>query len=266
MLKMNESKGYDEIHGEAGQDMPAGFGLATATFIVIAGMVGAGVLTTSGFTVLDVGSNQRMLFLWALGGITAICGALSVAELSAALPRTGGEYVYLYEAYGPLPAFVAGWVAFLVGFAVPSAAAAFAFAKYMVAPFELPGARSAYLEQALATAAVLTFTLIHLTGRRQTARVQGTITCLKLCGLTAFACAGVSVGWRNSANLLITGLVTAVTAHEHPWVSLCAVLSILGGVPFYYVWQGRGRFLDALRQTSKLKQRESQQNDQDSFV
>ena len=102
-------------------------------------MVGTGILTTSGFTVLDVGSNQWMLLLWVLGGITAICGALTIAELSAALPKTGGDYVYLYEAYGPLPAFLSGWVSFLIGFAVPSAASAFAFAKYMLAPLRIAG-------------------------------------------------------------------------------------------------------------------------------
>ena len=101
------------------QSMPAEFGLPTATFVVIAGMVGAGVLTTSGYTVALVGSNQWMLFLWVLGGITAVCGALTLAELSAALPRTGGDYVYLYEAYGPLPAFLSGWVSFFIGFAGP---------------------------------------------------------------------------------------------------------------------------------------------------
>ena len=60
---------------------------------------------------------------------------LTLAELSAALPKTGGDYVYLYEAYGPLPAFLSGWVSFLIGFAGPSAAAAFGFAKYTLAPF-----------------------------------------------------------------------------------------------------------------------------------
>ena len=98
-----------------------------------------------------------MLLLWLLGGITAICGALTLAELSAALPRTGGDYVYLYDAFGPLPAFLSGWVSFLIGFAVPSAASAFAFAKYMLAPFQLPGAHALIFEQALATAALLDF-------------------------------------------------------------------------------------------------------------
>ena len=202
MNKINESNHRTESNGNSGQEMPADFGLPTAIFIVVAGMVGTGILTTSGFTVLDVGSNQWMLWLWVLGGITAISGALTLAELSAALPRTGGDYVYLYEAYGPLPAFLSGWVSFLIGFAVPSAASAFAFAKYTIAPLKLSGPGVVHLEQALATAALLLFAIVHLSGRRRTARLQGTITGLKICGLLAFAWAGLSIGWRNSANLL----------------------------------------------------------------
>ena len=136
MTKFTNTPENTAESAKSDQSMPAEFGLATATFVVIAGMVGAGVLTTSGYTVALVGSNQWMLLLWVLGGITAICGALTLAELSAALPKTGGDYVYLYEAYGPLPAFLSGWVSFLIGFAGPSAASAFAFAKYTLAPFD----------------------------------------------------------------------------------------------------------------------------------
>ena len=85
-----------------------GFGTATATFIVVASMVGTGVLTTSGYTVLSVESNALMLALWVVGGLIALCGALSLAELSAAIPRTGGDYVFLYQSYGPLAAFLSG--------------------------------------------------------------------------------------------------------------------------------------------------------------
>lgn len=186
---------------KSAQSMPAEFGLSTATFVVIAGMVGAGVLTTSGYTVALVGSNQWMLCLWVLGAITALCGALTLAELSAALPRTGGDYVYLYEAYGPLPAFLSGWVSFFIGFAGPSAASAFAFAKYTLAPFHSPGTEIVTWERLLATAAMLVFAAIHVSGRRHTARVQAAITVLKLIGLGAFALSGVSTGWRNYANL-----------------------------------------------------------------
>jgi basic amino acid/polyamine antiporter, APA family len=181
--------------------LQADWGLPTATFVVVAGMVGAGVLTTSGYTVLDVGSNGWMLLLWILGGITALCGALTLAELSAALPQTGGDYVYLYEAYGPLPAFLSGWVSFLIGFGVPSAASAFAFSKYVLAPYPAVRSNVVGLERGLATAAMLIFAAVHVSGRRRTARVQGWVTALKVCGLTAFACAGLSIGWPNSTNL-----------------------------------------------------------------
>jgi len=110
MTEFNHTTEKSEKSAGSPETMPAEFGLATATFVVIAGMVGAGILTTSGYTVALVGSNQWMLILWALGGVMAVCGALTLAELSAAMPKTGGDYVYLYEAYGPLPAFLSGWV------------------------------------------------------------------------------------------------------------------------------------------------------------
>ena len=173
MNKINERNDSDEGNGKPGLDMPADFGLPTAIFIVIAGMVGTGVLTTSGFTVLDVGSNQWMLWLWLLGGITAFSGALTLAELSAAIPKTGGDYVYVYEAFGPLPAFLSGWVSFLIGFAVPSAASAFAFAKYTIGPLKLPGSQRVYYEQVLATGALLAFAIIHVSSRARTAQRAG---------------------------------------------------------------------------------------------
>jgi APA family basic amino acid/polyamine antiporter len=193
-------KPYDESTGGENPSMPAEFGLAMATFVVVASMVGSGVLTTSGYTVAFVGSNQWMLLLWIVGGITAICGALTLAELSAAMPRTGGDYVYLYEAYGPLPAFLSGWVSFLVGFAGPSAVSALACSKYVLRPFRGLAA-GVPLERGLATALILVFGVIHLSGRKQTSQVQVWITALKLILLGAFAIVGLSIGWPNFANL-----------------------------------------------------------------
>ena len=193
-------------HGEEtviGADpMPAEFGLAMATFMVVASMVGTGVLTTSGYTVASVGSNEWMLLLWVVGGVTAVCGALTLAELSAALPRTGGDYVYLYEAYGPLPAFLSGWVSFVIGFAGPGAAAAFSSAKYLLKPFHEPGAEVVIQERSLATILILVFAAIHVSGRRQTAQVQVWITLVKLTLLGSFALVGIAVGWPHRANLV----------------------------------------------------------------
>jgi basic amino acid/polyamine antiporter, APA family len=188
--------------GAGKAEMPAEFGLAMATFVVVASMVGTGILTTSGYTVATVGSNQWMLILWVVGGLTAIFGALTLAELSAALPRTGGDYVYLYEAYGPMPAFLSGWVSFLIGFAAPGAASAFASAKYLLTPFQGElGMDIILLERLVATVLILVFATIHVMGRKQTSQVQGWITALKLVLLAGFAAAGLSAGWSNRANL-----------------------------------------------------------------
>lgn len=181
--------------------MPAEFGLGMATFVIVASMVGVGVLTTSGFTVLFVGSNALMLGLWVLGGIIAACGALTLCELSAALPQTGGDYVYLRAAYGPLVAFLSGWVSFVIGFAAPSAAAAFGAAKFVLVPFGLDPAIEEPVQRCLATLAILVFATIHTTSRRGTASVQVWITLLKLVLLGLFAVAGLAAGWPHANHL-----------------------------------------------------------------
>ncbi len=172
-----------------------GFGLATATFVVVSSMIGTGVLTTSGYTVKVVGSNQLMLALWVVGGVVALCGALTVAELSASLPRSGGDYIYLYEAYGPLAAFLSGWVSFLIGFGGPIALSAFASAKYLLIPLHLDESITPLAQKGLATLAILTFALVHSSGRTGTVRVQGGATLLKLGILGLFAVAGLAAGW-----------------------------------------------------------------------
>src|SRR5262249_26727480 len=162
------------------------YGLALATFVVISSMVGVGVLTTSGYTVAAVGSNQLMLGLWLVGGIVALCGALTVAELAAALPASGGGYVYLHEAYGPAVAFLVGWVSFLIGFAAPIAAAAFAAASYLLAPLGLHGATARGAHLGIATVAILAFGVVHCSGRRGTTWVHSFFTLFKVGVLVTF--------------------------------------------------------------------------------
>ena len=194
--------------------MPAEFGVATATFIIVASMVGTGVLTTSGFTVAGLKSNELMLWLWLLGGVVAACGALTLCELTAALPETGGDYVYLREAYGPLVAFLSGWVSFLIGFAAPSAAAAFGAAKYLVSPWHLDPSIESSVQRGLATLLIVGFALIHTAGRRQTAHVQGWITGIKLLILVGFVLLGLAIGWPKHANLLDRPPITAPVFSE----------------------------------------------------
>ncbi len=119
------------------QDLNRRFALSSATALVIASMVGTGVFTTTGFLIADLRSAPAVLAAWIVGGLLACTGALSYAELSAALPCNGGEYRLLGRIYHPAVGFVAGVISLVVGFAAPVAAAALAFGHYLAAA--IPG-------------------------------------------------------------------------------------------------------------------------------
>src|SRR6266516_2080127 len=106
-------------------------GFVTACSIVIANIIGTGIFTSLGFQLNDIQSGFALLMLWVIGGIVALCGALCYGELSAALPRSGGEYHFLSQIYHPALGFMAGFVSATVGFSAPIALAAMAFGKYL---------------------------------------------------------------------------------------------------------------------------------------
>ncbi len=110
-------------------------GFVTASSIVIANIIGTGIFTSLGFQLVDIQSGFPLLMLWIIGGLTALCGALCYSELSAALPRSGGEYHFLSQIYHPALGFMAGFVSATVGFAAPIALAAMAFGQYFVGVF-----------------------------------------------------------------------------------------------------------------------------------
>lgn len=103
----------------------------TAIAVVVANMVGTGVFTSIGFQILDIKSSFVLLMLWLVGGLMALCGALTYAELASRLPRSGGEYNFLSQLYHPAVGFISGWVSLTVGFAAPTALAAMTFAAYL---------------------------------------------------------------------------------------------------------------------------------------
>jgi APA family basic amino acid/polyamine antiporter len=106
-------------------------GFNTAIAIVIANMIGTGVFTSLGFQVLDIQSGFAIIMLWVVGGILALCGALTYGEIGSAFPESGGEYNYLSKLYHPAIGFLSGWVSVTVGFAAPIAAASVALAQYV---------------------------------------------------------------------------------------------------------------------------------------
>src|SRR5437899_9745718 len=104
-------------------------GFVTASSIVIANIIGTGIFTSLGFQVADIQSGFALLMLWVVGGIAALCGALCYGELSAALPRSGGEYHFLSKIYHPALGFMAGFVSGHAGFAAPVGLAGLALGK-----------------------------------------------------------------------------------------------------------------------------------------
>ena len=147
-------------------------------------MIGTGIFTSLHFQVGPLPSGFVILVLWLVGGVCALCGALAYGELAAALPRSGGEYHFLSEAFHPAVGFLAGWLSATVGFAAPIAAAAMAFGKYFADV--LPGASPLVLSLAV-TALV---TAVHLRGAKFRAAFQNASTALKVALILFFIVAG----------------------------------------------------------------------------
>jgi len=169
----------------------------TATAIAVADMIGIGVFTSLGFQVRGIPSAFSLVMLWVVGGITALCGALSYAELAAALPRSGGEYNFLSRIYHPAVGFLAGWISATVGFAAPIAVAAMAFGTYFMGAF--PGFLSGILSPGpasliLGLALAWTVSLVHLSGLRQSSVLQNVSTALKVLLIVGFIAAGFAFG------------------------------------------------------------------------
>lgn len=118
-------------------------------------MIGTGVFTTSGFLLADLKSPWAVLSVWVVGGVIAMLGALSYGALARRLPESGGEYLFLSRTLHPAAGYVAGWISFVVGFAAPLAASAFAFGEYTRAWWPAADPRLT------GTVLILVFTALH---------------------------------------------------------------------------------------------------------
>jgi APA family basic amino acid/polyamine antiporter len=182
-------------------------GVTSATALVVSNMIGTGIFTSSGFLAGQLGAPSLFLSIWLVGALAALCGALCFSELGVNFPSSGGEYVYLTEAYGPAWGFITGWVSFFAGFSAPIAIAALAFSDYVGfffpalkqanAPIQLGGGEWVFRiggGQLLASGLIAAFTILNLYGIGRVARIQNVLTGLKIAVLVAFVALGVLVG------------------------------------------------------------------------
>jgi APA family basic amino acid/polyamine antiporter len=203
-------------------------GIGSATALVISNMIGTGILTTSGFLAGQLGSAQLVLLIWGVGAVCALAGAFCYSELGVNFPSSGGEYVYLTEAFGPTWGFMTGWISFFAGFSAPIAAAALAFSDYLghfSTSLRLDSARHVIgsgswelklgAAQALASAIIVLFTFINCLGIRRTARVQNVLTSLKIVIILTFLIMGFAFGqgdWQNFTHPAVRTSVTPMFA------------------------------------------------------
>lgn len=185
-----------------------GLGAVDGTALVVSNIVGTGIFVTPGIVFGYVPAPLPFLGIWLAGGLLALAGALSYTELAAMRPRSGGEYVYIREAFGSLAGFLSGWTSFVAGFSGAIAAGAVGFAVYLGRLVPLAGDTRALVElplgpmniavtphKVIALAVILIFTMVHLRGLAPGRRVQNALAALSVLTIAGLVLAGF---WASS--------------------------------------------------------------------
>ena len=139
-------------------------------------MIGTGVFTSLGFQLQTAQNLWSIMILWLGGGIIALCGALSYAELGAHFKATGGDYIFLSRVFHPLAGYLSAWAGLTIGFSAPIALAAIAFIKYMAPVVAL----EPWIAKLIAVGIIVLITLLHSFTLRHSSRLQNLSTILKI--------------------------------------------------------------------------------------
>ena len=202
---------------EASPKLKRQLGLFDSTMMVIGIVIGSGIFMTTGLMAEVLPSPSFILIAWVLGGVMMLAGALTYAELGAAMPKAGGQYVYLREAYGPLPAFLFGWVAFIAYLTGTNAAIAVAIAEHMGSFFPTLSPENIILDlgfyhlssgQLMALTIIFGLSLVNYLGVVLGKWVQNVLTILKIGSILVFALIGLFVTTNVSIDYTLnpTGL------------------------------------------------------------
>ncbi len=183
----------DSLHRSGEHVFDAKIGLWDAVSIIVGIIIGVGIFKTPQEVFQAVPHPAFAILVWVLGGVLALVGAFCFAELAAAYPRSGGEYVYLTRAFGPLTGFLFAWSQLSVTRSGSVAALAYIFGQTAASLFGLHG-NAIFL---LAAFSVLLLTAINILGVRMGARTQNVLTIAKVAGLAALVVIGFVWGDRQ---------------------------------------------------------------------
>jgi APA family basic amino acid/polyamine antiporter len=161
-------------------------GLFDATMLVMGGIIGSGIFVTPAEVARHVTTPLLIVGVWLLGGLIALAASFVYAELAARRPEVGGQYAYLRDAYGPMPAFLYGWALLLVIQSGGMAAVAITFARYLGNLVALP-----LPDSAVAVAVLALLTLINCLGVRSGSNVQSGLMVLKILAIATLVVAGL---------------------------------------------------------------------------
>jgi len=191
-----------------------GLGLYDSTMVVVGSMIGSGIFIVSADMSRNIGSPGWLLVAWIVTGLLTVVGALSYGELAAMMPRAGGQYVYLREAFSPLWGFLYGWTLFLVIQTGTIAAVSVGFARYfgallpwisddhyLISPVHLSTgyALSLSTTQAVGIALIALLTWTNTRGLEYGKIIQNVFTTAKTGALAGLIVVGVLLGWNHAA-------------------------------------------------------------------
>jgi basic amino acid/polyamine antiporter, APA family len=185
-------------------------GVFDAAMVTVGGIIGAGIFLNPAVVAQRVHTAPLILVTWIVGGGIAAMGALCFAELGSRRPEAGGGYVYLRDAFGPLPAFLYGWTFFMIVNTGGMAAVAVTFARYAT---DLAHLSPAWVRP-VAVAAILILTWINYIGIRAGATTQNIFTILKLAALAAVILTGVGVIVYGHHQAITTPPASPVASHD----------------------------------------------------
>jgi APA family basic amino acid/polyamine antiporter len=245
------------IDRPADEGLVRAIGLGSAILIVIGSVIGSGIFLTTGGMAAIIPSASLLLTAWVLGGVLSIAGGLTYAEMGAMFPRSGGVYVFLQEAYGPLPAFLYGWAALLVVISGSIAAVAVGFAEYLsfffpalstsrvVVSFDVPwGVYTISAGQLMAALSLVVLGAVNYVGVRTGNLVNVILTAAKVAGLAAIPVMALIAG--NVAPSF-TPVVPADVARPLASFGIAMIAVLWTYESWYYVTYAAGEIRDPQR-------------------